>query len=106
MSYSKNIKPQTINEEYLIVEFSDGVQLVPTLWLTPKKKNVYWPRATTMNGYYKFVERKQVPEPNRTKEAIVILLGGAGKYYKVYLRFNLSNNYNLYFLLLIIKFMH
>lgn len=41
---------------YFIVEFDDGVQLVPKNWIVNGKNEAYWPNFTNLKNYNKAVE--------------------------------------------------
>ncbi|XP_011859717.1 PREDICTED: uncharacterized protein LOC105557157 isoform X2 [Vollenhovia emeryi] len=44
--------------EFAVVEFSDGVQLVPKFWLQDDD-TCYWPKVKNQSKYYKLVENKE-----------------------------------------------
>ncbi|XP_067207170.1 extracellular matrix-binding protein ebh-like isoform X2 [Linepithema humile] len=47
-----------MNNKYYIVEFEDGLQIVPNNWFTCKKKSaIYWPNVTNQKEYDKAVEK-------------------------------------------------
>jgi len=41
---------------YYIVEFSDGMQLIPSNWFTASKTKAYWPSFTNVKKYDKAVQ--------------------------------------------------
>lgn len=41
---------------YYIVEFSDGIQLIPYNWLNTTKTKAYWPSFTNIKKYDKAVQ--------------------------------------------------
>lgn len=45
-------------EEYSIVEFEDGLQLIPTSWLTKNKSAAYWPQITSYARFTKAVKER------------------------------------------------
>lgn len=52
-----------IEELYSIVEFEDGLQMIPTSWL--KDKNIaYWPKFTSHARFTKAVQKRIPPEDN------------------------------------------
>jgi len=42
----------SFNKFYAIVEFSDGLQIVPNNWLSSDLKNAVWPVGFTNNARY------------------------------------------------------
>jgi len=45
-------------EEYAIVEFEDGLQLIPTSWLTKNKSAAHWPQITSHARFTKAVKER------------------------------------------------
>jgi len=50
--------------EYSVVEFTDGVNLVPTIWLTANRKKCHWPLIENKMIYSKMVSSQVVPRSN------------------------------------------
>lgn len=47
-----------MNKKYYIVEFDDGLQIIPDNWFTCEKKSaIYWPNFTNQKEYDKAVEK-------------------------------------------------
>lgn len=66
---------------YSIVEFEDGLQMIPTSWL--KNKNAaFWPQFTSHARFIKAVQKKISPEDNWPIYNIKRILGTASKLHK------------------------
>ncbi|XP_036145359.1 uncharacterized protein LOC118646475 [Monomorium pharaonis] len=51
------------NKKYVIVEFKDGLQIIPTIWLTSDLKRAKWPKNYITNKRYdKAVKNMEEPE--------------------------------------------
>eukprot|EP00102_Acyrthosiphon_pisum_P008734 XP_003245765.1 PREDICTED: uncharacterized protein LOC100569124 [Acyrthosiphon pisum] len=50
--------------EYSVVEFTDGVNLVPTIWLTADHRKCHWPLIENKMIYSKMVSSQVMPRPN------------------------------------------
>lgn len=50
--------------EYSVVEFTDGINLVPTIWLTANRKKCHWPLIENKMIYSKMVSSQVVPRSN------------------------------------------
>lgn len=44
-------------ERYTIVEFVDGLQMIPSSWITEDKKHAYWPTFTSNERFSKAVQK-------------------------------------------------
>lgn len=44
-------------EQYTIVEFDDGLQMIPSSWITENKKQVYWPPFTSNKRFSQAVQK-------------------------------------------------
>ncbi|GAB1867715.1 hypothetical protein CAJAP_08794 [Camponotus japonicus] len=44
-------------EQYAIVEFNDGLQMIPSSWITENKKQAYWPTFTSNERFSKAVQK-------------------------------------------------
>lgn len=44
-------------EQYAIVEFDDGLQMIPSSWITENKKQAYWPTFTSNERFSKAVQK-------------------------------------------------
>ncbi|XP_015377096.1 PREDICTED: uncharacterized protein LOC107171372 [Diuraphis noxia] len=50
--------------EYSVVEFTDGINLVPTIWLTADRRKCHWPLIENKMIYSKMVSSQVVPRSN------------------------------------------
>lgn len=64
---------------YAIVEFTDGVELIPLCWITEDKKHAYWPSTTKKDNIRKYVQRCTVKMDNWQKYKITKILATASK---------------------------
>ncbi|XP_029175397.1 uncharacterized protein LOC114943844 [Nylanderia fulva] len=48
---------------YAVVEFEDGLQIVPNNWLNSNLNKAVWPNFTNNKRYYKAVKFMENPEP-------------------------------------------
>lgn len=69
-------------EKYYIIEFEDGMQLIPYNWLNTSKSKAYWPNFTNMLKYEKAV-RNMEPVGKDWKLYVQRILGSARKYKNV-----------------------
>ncbi|XP_029164835.1 uncharacterized protein LOC114936032 isoform X1 [Nylanderia fulva] len=46
-----------MDDQYAIVEFNDGLQMIPSSWLTKDKKQAYWPTFTSTERFSKAVQK-------------------------------------------------
>ncbi|XP_039306066.1 uncharacterized protein LOC113005541 [Solenopsis invicta] len=44
-------------EQYAIVEFSDGLQMIPSCWITEDKKHEYWPPFSSNKKFRKSIQK-------------------------------------------------
>jgi len=67
--------------KYYIIEFEDGLQIVPNNWFTCEKKSaVYWPNLTNQKEYDKAVEKiKDFCHNNSTIISVKRIFGSTGK---------------------------
>jgi len=70
-----------MNKKYHIVEFEDGLQIIPKNWFTCEKKTaVYWPNLTNQKEYDKAVEKmKDINDNNATIISVKRIFGSTGK---------------------------
>lgn len=47
---------------YSIVEFEDGLQMIPTSWLIKDKNAAHWPQMTSHTRFIKAVQNRISPE--------------------------------------------
>lgn len=45
-------------EQYAIVEFADGMQMIPFSWITEDKKHAYWPTTKSDEKFRKAVQKR------------------------------------------------
>lgn len=67
---------------YSIVEFEDGLQMIPTSWLIRDKNAAFWPQFTSHARFIKAVQKKILPEDNWPVYNIKKILGTASKLHK------------------------
>lgn len=60
---------------YVIVEFEDGLQVIPTNWLHESKMKAVWPNFTNNNRYNKAVKHMETPEKTWMKHPIKKIYG-------------------------------
>lgn len=66
-------------EDYSIVEFEDGLQMIPTSWLTKNKNAAYWPQFTSHVRFVKAVQKNILPEDNWSIHNVKRILATASK---------------------------
>lgn len=67
---------------FAIVEFEDGLQIIPNNWLSADLKKAVWPNFTNNKRYDKAV--KTMEEPQSTSEhPICKIYGTYGKYFLI-----------------------
>ncbi|XP_063234240.1 uncharacterized protein LOC134537581 isoform X4 [Bacillus rossius redtenbacheri] len=69
-------------EPYSIVEFSDGQQILPSKWITPKKSHAYWPAFTSNKRYDTAVERLEPYEDSWKQFPLLRIMGTADTFEK------------------------
>ncbi|XP_071652176.1 uncharacterized protein [Temnothorax longispinosus] len=62
---------------YYIVEFSDGMQLIPSNWFNASKTKAYWPNFTNLKKYDKSVQNMEPVGKNWTLCDVLRILGSA-----------------------------
>jgi len=69
------------NEEnsYYIIEFEDGMQLIPYNWFTASKSKAYWPNFTNMKKFDKAVQYMELVGKNWLLYNVKKILGSARK---------------------------
>jgi len=69
-----------MSKKYSIVEFEDGLQIIPNNWFTCEKKSAaYWPNLTNQKEYDKAVEKmKEYNNINATIVSIKRIFGSTG----------------------------
>lgn len=66
-----------MNKQYTVVEFDDGVQLIPNIWI--QGNEAFWPHFKTMSKCYSSVKNKLPPKPVWEKCKILRVLYSTGK---------------------------
>lgn len=66
-------------EKYAIIEFVDGVEMIPYCWITEDKNYAYWPTFTTNEKFRKAVQRCISHTDGWPLYEIKRILGTAGK---------------------------
>lgn len=69
---------------YYIVEFQDGMQVIPKNWLK-SDKIALWPPITNWNKYYKAVKNMYQPLEYWTESSIIKIIGSASKFIMVHI---------------------
>lgn len=64
---------------YFVVEFDDGVEVVPKNWVQEGEKFSYCPKEE--GKFYRLVENRTDPKPHWILHPIRRILGGAGKFF-------------------------
>lgn len=60
-------------EKYCIVEFEDGLQVIPNNWLSTDLKSAFWPHFTNNKRYDKALMEE--PESTWLKHPIIRMYG-------------------------------
>lgn len=50
------------DDVYCIVDFEDGLQMIPTSWLIKDKNAAYWPKEMSYAKFLKAVQKRILPE--------------------------------------------
>ncbi|XP_025266538.1 uncharacterized protein LOC105249811 isoform X2 [Camponotus floridanus] len=69
-------------EEYSIVEFEDGLQMIPTSWLIKDKNAAYWPQFTSHVRFIKAVQKNILPDDNWPMYNVKRILATSNTYEK------------------------
>lgn len=64
---------------YYIIEFHDGMQLIPHTWLHVSKNKAYWPNFTNIMKYDKAVQYMEPVGKDWMLYDVVRILGSARK---------------------------
>jgi hypothetical protein len=64
---------------YAVVEFMDGLQVIPTSWLNQDLRSAVWPNFTNNKNYDKAVKKMIDPESTWTSHSIKKIFGTYGK---------------------------
>lgn len=63
-----------------IIEFEDGLEMIPSSWLTENKNAAYWPQLTSQR-FLKAVKKCISPEKDWSLCRVKRILATASKYY-------------------------
>ncbi|KAL0117637.1 hypothetical protein PUN28_008798 [Cardiocondyla obscurior] len=66
---------------FSIVEFEDGIQLIPTLWIFNENKKCYWPCYTKQEKINQAIFNEERPEDDKWKSYNVIRIFGTADTY-------------------------
>lgn len=67
---------------YKVIEFVDGLQLVPTNWLTDDLQHSYWPPSSLNQiKVNKFIASRREPDLNWSKYSVVRIFCASGTVY-------------------------
>ena len=69
--------------KFLVIDFTDGPQVIPRLWMTPSKKHVRWPEVRNMQTFYKIAKLEKKPDSSWKKELIVKEICDASKFHNI-----------------------
>lgn len=67
-----------MNRKYCVVEFDDGLQLIPTLWINSNNE-AFWPNFKTTNKYNAAVKSIMPPSADWQKCQILKILYSTGE---------------------------
>lgn len=67
-------------KEFAVVEFADGVQLVPKFWLQDDD-TCYWPKVKNQSIYYKLVKNKEPFNSQWERCNVISVLTETGEFY-------------------------
>lgn len=86
---------------YAIVEFEDGLQIIPNNWLSKNLRKAVWPNFTNNKRYDRAVKLMEEPDLSWSEHNIKKIYGTYCKYVfvfcKIYLVFRISHSYILIF---------
>lgn len=68
---------------YAVVEFEDGLQVVPNDWLSNDLKRAVWPNFTNNKRYDKAVKIMEDPKPTWSEHMILKIYGTYCNYYYI-----------------------
>lgn len=63
-----------------IVEFEDGLEMIPSSWLSDNKSTACWPQFTSQQRFKKAVQNCFSPEDDWALCKVIRILGTASKY--------------------------
>ena len=66
-------------ENYVIVEFDDGIQIIPNLWINSDASKARWPTFTSQKRYDKAVRLMEDCQDFWLEVPIKRILGSTGK---------------------------
>lgn len=66
--------------KFLVLDFDDGPQVVPRIWISDSGKSVFWPNITNMTAYYKAVESEIEPTSKWTEIDFISEISSASKW--------------------------
>ncbi|EFN65995.1 hypothetical protein EAG_13585, partial [Camponotus floridanus] len=67
---------------YSVVEFEDGLQVIPNIWLSADFKYAFWPHYTNNKRYEKAVKLMELPECTWLEHPIKRIFGKFSSYKK------------------------
>lgn len=65
---------------YAIIEFSDGLQLIPSNWLNEDMSMARWPTLTNVQRYEKAIRNMEPPEESWTNIPVIKVMAKDCKY--------------------------
>lgn len=72
----------SIEELWSIVEFEDGLEMIPSSWLTDNKSAACWPQFSSQQRFRKAVQNCSSPECNWTSCKVIRVLATASMLHK------------------------
>lgn len=69
-------------QRFAIVEFEDGLQLVPSAWMSDNEKECFWPPHTSLSKINRAISNCEVVSDNWQTLKIIRIFGTASKYKK------------------------
>ena len=73
---------RTMSEQnyYAVIEFSDGLQIIPSNWLNKDMSMVRWPALTNVQRYEKAIRNMEPPTESWTKIPVIKIVAKDSKY--------------------------
>ncbi|XP_046408230.1 uncharacterized protein LOC124172778 isoform X5 [Ischnura elegans] len=76
-SGTKDWKMDLHSGKFLVVEFPDGLQLIPRNWVHTDGRKAYWPNFTSTTAYYRAVQSMESPNPEWTLHTFLRIMGSS-----------------------------
>ncbi|XP_063244481.1 uncharacterized protein LOC134543808 [Bacillus rossius redtenbacheri] len=69
-------------DNYAIVEFNDGLQIIASKWLSEDRKFSYWPSFTSIQRYDRAVEKMEYPEDTWSRFPVLRIMATTNSFQK------------------------